>query len=93
MNVFSVRAEGLNPGGIGLRSICDFVQRRESLRYFRRAENTDGFESFCPSPVYRDFILKQPAIKREGTLKRVEARVGRSFEATSPKFVVFAFGH
>src|SRR6266851_3343766 len=49
--------------------------------------------SSCPGAVYRDFVREQPAIECERTLKRVETRVRLAFEAASPEFIVFAFGH
>ena len=93
VNILDVCAKGFNPGRIGLRTLRDFVERGEGLLHFRGGENTNRLESFRPGTVYRDFLRQEAAIEREGTLKRVEARVRRAFKAAAPKFAVFAFGH
>ena len=93
VHVFGVSAKRFNPRGIGLRTLRDFVERGEGFLHFRGGENTNGLESSRPGTVYRDFLRQEAAIEREGTLKRVEARVRRAFKAAAPKFAVFAFGH
>src|SRR6266481_1202528 len=93
MDVFGVCAERIDPGGVGLGALGNFVERGQRLLHFRRGENADGLERFRPRPIDCNLVRQQAAIEREGALERVEVSIWLTFEASAPQPVIFAFGH
>jgi hypothetical protein len=93
MNVLGFRAEFVDPGRAALRAFGNPVKRRERLLRLGVTQNLYALQSLGPSAIDGNFIGEQAPVKRKGTLKRIEIRVRRVFEAPAPQAIVFAFRH
>src|SRR5215510_7580576 len=93
VNVFGGRSERVDPSGIGLGTISDFVERGKGLLHFSGTQYADRFDSLRPRTINSNLVKQKALVERKGALERVEARVWLTFETPSPQSVVFAFGH